>query len=137
MGACRSSLFKYKETSAMPSRALESEPEKITSSAFLPRSVFMLCSPNTQRAASAMLDLPEPLGPTIAVIPCPNSKVVRVAKLLKPWTSSRFRYMAASAGGGQCLQGLTRGGQLRLLLVPPLAAAEHLAVDDHIHGRRL
>ena len=52
----------------------------------------MLCSPSTQRMASATLLLPEPLGPTTAVIPRPYSNVVRLAKLLKPWMESRFRY---------------------------------------------
>ncbi len=44
------------------------------------------CSPSDQRSASARLDLPEPLGPTTALIPGPNSTSVRSANDLKPWT---------------------------------------------------
>ncbi len=53
---------------AIEARGLCSEPEKIMSSVRLPRSRLKDCSPNTHRIASAMLDFPEPLGPTIAVI---------------------------------------------------------------------
>src|SRR5215217_1534630 len=41
-----------------------------------------------------MFDLPEPFGPTTAVMPGRNSKTVRVAKVLKPWISRRLRYTA-------------------------------------------
>ena len=37
-----------------------------------------------QRTASTILLLPEPLGPTMAVMPWPKSKTVLSAKLLKP-----------------------------------------------------
>jgi hypothetical protein len=40
-----------------------------------------------------MFDLPEPLGPTIAVMPFSNSSAVLWAKDLKPCISKRFRYM--------------------------------------------
>jgi len=46
-----------------------SDPEKITSSPFLPRSVFILCSPRAQRTDSATFYFPEPFGPTTEVIP--------------------------------------------------------------------
>src|SRR6185503_14407765 len=42
-------------------------PLKITSSIVSERSCFMLDSPSTQRTASMMFDLPQPLGPTIEV----------------------------------------------------------------------
>src|SRR5215469_13173005 len=64
----------------------------MTSSLFLPRRVRMLCSPSTQRSPSATLDLPEPFGPTMAVMPGLNSSTVRGAKLLKPCSSIRLRY---------------------------------------------
>ena len=44
-------------------------PWKIASSILAPRMAVGRCSPSTQRMASPMLDLPQPLGPTIAVIP--------------------------------------------------------------------
>ena len=49
-----------------------------------PRSSEALLSPSTQRTASMMLLLPQPLGPTTPTS-CPgNWKVVGSAKLLKP-----------------------------------------------------
>src|SRR5262249_14765696 len=46
------------------------------------------CSPRIQRTASTMLLFPEPLGPTMAVIPSPKVKVLLSAKLLNPTKSS-------------------------------------------------
>ena len=83
------------------------DPAKIMSSSFFARRRRPDCSPSTQRNASAMFDFPEPLGPTMAVMPCPNSNVVRTAKLLNPWRSSRFRYNLRGplfACSGECLQ---------------------------------
>ena len=48
-------------------------PENITSVIEpSPRRDFTDCSPNTHLTASTILDLPEPLGPTIPVIPLLN-----------------------------------------------------------------
>src|SRR5580704_17597419 len=77
-------------TSAMPRLRRDVEPLKITSAISPPRRLLALCSPRIQRTASTMLDLPEPLGPTIAVTPSPKSNVVLSAKLLKPINSRRF-----------------------------------------------
>jgi len=38
-----------------------------------PRSDFADCSPNTHEIASEMFDLPQPFGPTIAVMPSPGN----------------------------------------------------------------
>src|SRR5512142_2186678 len=76
---------------AIPARGRCSEPLKIMSAVFLPRSNAYDCSPSTHRSASAMFDLPEPFGPTIAVMPLANSNVVRVAKVLYPCSSRDFR----------------------------------------------
>ena len=43
------------------------------------------CSPSAQRSASARLLLPDPFGPTTALMPGPNSTLVRSANDLKPW----------------------------------------------------
>ena len=51
----------------------------------------------TQRIASEMFDLPEPLGPTIAVISFSNVSRVFSAKDLKPWISNAFKYKANSS----------------------------------------
>jgi len=61
-------------------------PWKRTSSIFAPRTAVGRCSPMTQRIASLMLDLPQPLGPTMAVIPSWNWRVTASAKDLKPWS---------------------------------------------------
>src|SRR5215813_8973821 len=66
-------------------------PEKITSSMRDPRSVLADCSPNTQEMASAMFDLPQPLGPMMAAMPSPwDFNSVRSLKDLKPRIWSLF-----------------------------------------------
>src|SRR3989344_7368249 len=60
------------------------------SSPLFPRRDFIDCSPRTNRIASTMFDLPEPFGPTIAVIGVANSRMVGCANDLKPLSSSRF-----------------------------------------------
>src|SRR6266568_473962 len=85
-------LSMVSETSAKPRGALPCPPEKIMSSLFLPRNWRILCSPSTQRTASATFDFPAPLGPTTAVIPVLYSSSVLWAKLLKPNISRRFKY---------------------------------------------
>src|ERR1700690_187001 len=84
-------LSKIISAEAMLARGRCSEPEKIMSSVFLPRNNIYDCSPNTQRNESAMFDLPEPLGPTIAVMPLANSKTVREANVLYPCSSRDFK----------------------------------------------
>src|SRR3989338_8569229 len=98
-GIVLSSLFRTMVTSAKPERERPSEPEKITSSDFFPRKIFRLCSPKTQRIASAKLDFPEPFGPTTETIGlrplfgAGKERPVFLAKVLKPWTSKRSRYI--------------------------------------------
>src|SRR3989338_3101567 len=84
------------ETSAMPSLDFLSDPAKITSSLFLLRTAFMLCSPKTQRMASEKFDFPLPFGPTTEMIPGSNSKTVFLAKDLKPCISIFFRYIKSA-----------------------------------------
>jgi hypothetical protein len=59
-------------------------PAKSKSAAFGDLSAFVLRSPKTQTMASKMFDLPDPFGPTIAVIPGEKINSVRLAKLLNP-----------------------------------------------------
>ena len=75
------------------------DPLKITSAMSLPRRLLALCSPSTHLMASTMLDLPEPLGPTMTVMPGGNSKRVLSAKLLKP-INSRALSMGGKGGDG-------------------------------------
>src|SRR5690625_14078 len=63
------SFTNVRETSAIPRASLLAVPLKITLLIELERSREGRCSPNTHRSASTILDLPHPLGPTIAVIP--------------------------------------------------------------------
>jgi hypothetical protein len=67
-----------------------SDPAKITSSARLVRSDRFDCSPSTHRTASAMLLLPDPLGPRTAFTPGSNTNRVGSANDLKPWSRSSF-----------------------------------------------
>src|SRR5690606_23647327 len=62
----------------------------------------------TQRTASMMLDFPQPLGPTMAVTPGSKWTAVLSAKLLKPWSSMRLRYMRAGWAGSR-----VGGGKMR------------------------
>src|SRR3989344_9113620 len=63
------------------------EPFQMRSSPRLPRMLFIDCSPSTNRNASAILLLPEPFGPTIAVIAVANCSGVFFANDLKPESS--------------------------------------------------
>ena len=63
------------------------------SSVLLPRKDLILCSPRTQRIASEILLLPEPLGPITVVIPGINSNFVLSAKDLNPCNSNLFKYI--------------------------------------------
>src|SRR3990167_8817648 len=86
----RSELLKTSLTPARPARGDVEEPFHIKSSPRLPRMLFIDCSPSTKRKDSATLDLPEPLGPTIAVMAVANSKEVFLAKDLNPDISIDF-----------------------------------------------
>ena len=90
MGNFLSALSKTSTTDALFNLPELPAPLKIRSSPRLPRKLFMLCSPTTQRKASATLLLPEPFGPTIAVIGASNSSEVFLAKLLNPVISILF-----------------------------------------------
>ncbi len=81
-------LSSVSETSAIPRDLREAVPLNTTSFMLLERNIEARCSPKTHRRASTILDLPHPLGPTIAVIPVSNCTLVFWAKLLNPWSSS-------------------------------------------------
>ena len=55
----------------------------MTSAISPPRRLLALCSPRIQRTASTMLLLPEPLGPTMPVMPSPKSKTRLVGEALE------------------------------------------------------
>src|SRR4051812_40926542 len=87
-------------TSARPSGARDEVPAKMTSSILPPRSVFAPCSPITQARASTTLDLPDPLGPTTAVMPGSKRRVVGAAKDLKPFSVRLLRYTRGQITAG-------------------------------------
>src|SRR5690242_5773484 len=64
----------------------------MTSSILPPRSDLAPCSPITQARASTTLDLPEPLGPTMQVIPGSRRRWVAEAKDLKPFRVRLLTY---------------------------------------------
>src|SRR6056297_37193 len=86
--------------SAAPVGPRVCDPLKITSDMSLPRRLLGLWLPKTHFIASTMFDFPEPLGPTMTVIPSGNSNRVRSAKLLKPASSSALSIQDGSAWFG-------------------------------------
>src|SRR5215467_8045879 len=79
------------DTSAIPVGLRSRVPAKITSSIRTPRRMRADCSPRTQEIASEILDLPQPLGPTMAAMPSPwNFSSVRSQKDLNPRICSFF-----------------------------------------------
>src|SRR6476661_1103947 len=94
IGRAPSVLSMVSWTSARPRGGRPEVPAKMTSSILPPRSDLAPCSPITQASASTTLDLPEPLGPTMHVIPGSSWSVVEEAKDLKPFMVRLFRYNA-------------------------------------------
>src|SRR5450631_297534 len=92
-----------KATSARPRGARREVPAKMTSSILPPRRLLAPCSPMTQARASATLDLPEPFGPTMHVMPGSSRSEVAEANDLKPRRVRLFTYTSDGLlwGGGQ------------------------------------
>src|SRR5690554_5300891 len=90
-GAEPSLLSKMSSMEACPTGLRALEPLKITSVMDSPRRYLAELSPITQRTASIMLDLPQPLGPTTAVILDGNGTVVGSTNDLKPASLMDFR----------------------------------------------
>ena len=82
IGSQPSELSNVTVAVAIDARGRVSEPEKIISSVRLPLKRLKDCSPNTQRNASAMLDFPDPFGPTTAVIVGAKAKLFLLANVL-------------------------------------------------------
>src|SRR5690606_23617622 len=79
-----SALSKISSTVACDTGLRAEEPAKITSVSESPRNRLAELSPITQRTASMMLDLPQPLGPTTPVMLLGRCRVVGSTKDLKP-----------------------------------------------------
>src|SRR6476646_1042999 len=97
IGSAPSVLSMVSRTSARPSGGRPDVPAKMTSSILPPRRLFAPCSPITQARASTTLDLPDPLGPTMQVMPGSSCIVVEDAKDLNPLRVRLFRYNAGSS----------------------------------------
>src|SRR6478736_9119725 len=100
IGSAPSALSMVRTTSARPSGGRPEVPAKMTSSILPPRSDLAPCSPITHARASTTLDLPEPLGPTMQVMPGSSWSVVDDAKDLNPLRVRLFRYNVAPHGDG-------------------------------------
>src|SRR5690554_704101 len=83
-GAVPSLLSNTSSMDAWPTGLRALEPLKMTSVMDSPRRYLAELSPITQRTASMMLDLPQPLGPTTAVMLDGNGTVVGSTNDLKP-----------------------------------------------------
>ena len=88
-----SELSIVSDTCARPRGGRDEVPAKITSSIDVPRRVLTPCSPITQASASTIFDFPEPLGPTTAVMPGSNRRVVILANDLNPLIVSSLTYI--------------------------------------------
>src|ERR1039458_2644108 len=88
----------------MPSGLRSRVAAEITSSMRVPRRLLADCSPSTQQMASLMLDLPHPLGPTMAATPSPlNRSSVRSQNDLNPCISTRLSFSKVlSSAPGEC-----------------------------------
>src|SRR5476649_2822883 len=87
-GAVRVLLSSDSITSAMLRAGRVPAPAKITSSISLPRICLAEVSPITHFRASTRLDLPQPLGPTMPVMPGSMASSVGSTKDLKPESRS-------------------------------------------------
>src|SRR5439155_8368856 len=93
-------------TSASPSGGRLVVPLKMQSAMRSARSDLWLCSPRTQEMASTTFDLPQPLGPTMQVVPEPlNVTTVRSQNDLKPTISTFRSFSKMSPFGRQLLHG--------------------------------
>ena len=77
-------LSKVRVTEAIPEGLRLAEPLKITSIIAPPRRLLADCSPRTHLMASTILDLPQPLGPTIPTTGRVESDLGLVGERLKP-----------------------------------------------------
>ena len=110
------SLLKTSSTLARDAGLRVPEPLKMTSIIDSPRSSLALLSPSTQRTASMMLDLPQPLGPTTPTRWPGSWKLVGSAKDLNPESLielSRMNGAAPAVHVGERCQSARRAASSR------------------------
>src|SRR5690606_14709932 len=101
-----SELSKFSSMLACPTGFLAVDPLKITSVMDSPRRFLAEDSPITHRTASIILDLPQPLGPTIAHILLGNGTVVGSTKDLNPASLIDFKRISPSGHKGSLIRSL-------------------------------
>src|SRR5688572_12053648 len=101
MGSEPAVLSIVMSTAARPRAGRPGAPAKITSDIDPPRRLLAECVPSTHDSASTMLDLPDPFGPTMTVIPGSKSRWVFSAKDLKPRSVRDLRNTRRSVTTGQ------------------------------------
>src|SRR6185295_14236715 len=107
-------------------------PAKMTSSMPEPRIEVGRFSPITQRSASSRFDLPQPLGPTIPVMPGSIMSSVGSTKDLKPESRSLSNWTIYTTPFVGLLGEL---GERRVEFVDRACALVHLAVDEQRRRR--
>src|SRR5579875_3617214 len=108
----------------------------MTSCIDCPRTATGDCSPSAHSTASVTLDLPEPLGPTMTLVPGPNSSRVRSWNDLNPLTVIDCRYMPRPSSFVAHLDVDRLQGDLRRLLLGVLLGATDAAGElDALDGR--
>src|SRR5205823_1587324 len=116
-------------TSAVLRAGRAALPAKIMSSISPPRMEVGRLSPITQRSASNKLDLPQPLGPTIAVKPGSIKSSVGSTNDLKPESLRRVNLTGNATRAAAALL-FQLGIQIILQLLPVGEGGVNLAVDD-------
>src|SRR6056297_2648345 len=99
--SCPSALSIEISTRAWLPRFRLGEPAKITSDMAPPRTFLAEWVPSTHARASTTFDLPDPLGPTMTVMPGSTSIAVRSANDLKPRIDSDLRNTRPPGGAGR------------------------------------
>src|SRR5579883_349739 len=137
-GAVRVLLSSDSVTSAMLRAGRVPAPAKITSSISEPRICLAEVSPITHFSASTRFDLPQPLGPTMPVMPGSITSSVGSTKDLKPESRSLSNWTIYTTPFVGLLQKLRKG---RVELLDGARALELLAVDEQrrsrVHPQRL
>src|SRR5690348_2273977 len=135
-GAVRVLLSSDSITSAMLRAGRWPEPAKMTSSISLPRICLAEVSPITHFSASTRFDLPQPLGPTIPVMPGSMLSSVGSTKDLKPESRSLSNWTITPRLSGclpECLLGEL--GEHAVEFVDRARPAIELAVDEQGRSR--
>src|SRR5947209_12226456 len=100
-------------------------------------SARVTCSPNTHAIASAMLDLPDPFGPTIRLMPGVNSRVVLSANDLKPRMESDRRNMVLRCYGEMSLESRKGGREFHAWVFGQMTTRSARDSTPDLNDRRL